>query len=350
MIRGMGNFVWFTGVVEDINDPLKLGRVRVRCHYFHSGDRNILPVKDLPWATPLQPVTSAAKSGIGTSPTGLVQGSHVCGFFQDGDDAQLPIILGSIAQIPQEGAKETGFHDPDLDFPRESSINYSSVVKEQDTSRLARNENIEETAVEFKKKIRQTEIPIANREDKWEEPETPYNAEYPHNHVHQSRSGHVIEIDDTEGSERLHTYHRSGTFEEIHPDGSKVTKVIGDKYEIVTRGENVWVKGDMNLIVGATAPGTYPTSNISILVRGNADIQVDGDSYTTVGGNMKSEVEGSMEANVKGQYGLGYEGDWGTYATGDIVIATPNSISLFAGKDITLQSGKDGGKIDLNPT
>ena len=29
---GMDGFVWFTGVVEDRNDPSKLGRVKVRCH------------------------------------------------------------------------------------------------------------------------------------------------------------------------------------------------------------------------------------------------------------------------------------------------------------------------------
>ena len=28
---GMDGFIWFTGVVEDRNDPSKLGRVRVRC-------------------------------------------------------------------------------------------------------------------------------------------------------------------------------------------------------------------------------------------------------------------------------------------------------------------------------
>ena len=28
---GMDGFIWFTGVVEDRNDPSQLGRVRVRC-------------------------------------------------------------------------------------------------------------------------------------------------------------------------------------------------------------------------------------------------------------------------------------------------------------------------------
>ena len=28
---GLDVFVWFTGVVEDLNDPAQLGRVKVRC-------------------------------------------------------------------------------------------------------------------------------------------------------------------------------------------------------------------------------------------------------------------------------------------------------------------------------
>ena len=42
----------------------------------------------------------------------------------------------------------------------------------------------------------------------------------------------VQEFDDTPGAERIHTYHRAGTFEEIHPDGSKVIKVVRDEYEL----------------------------------------------------------------------------------------------------------------------
>ena len=28
---GFGDFVWFTGVVEERNDPMRLGRVKVEC-------------------------------------------------------------------------------------------------------------------------------------------------------------------------------------------------------------------------------------------------------------------------------------------------------------------------------
>ena len=93
-------FVWFIGVVEDRNDPSQLGRFRVRCFGFHTDDKGQIPTEELPWAVPLQNVTSAAINGIGRSPTGLVEGSWVVGFFLDGERAQEPVVMGSIATAP----------------------------------------------------------------------------------------------------------------------------------------------------------------------------------------------------------------------------------------------------------
>ena len=72
--------------------------------------------------------------------------------------------------------------------------------------------------------------------------ETPYtSATYPFNHVFESESGHIFEIDDTPDGERLLREHKSGTFEEVHPDGSKVVKVIGDDYEIVAGNKKIYI-------------------------------------------------------------------------------------------------------------
>ena len=64
---GLGGFVWFFGVVEDIMDPLKVGRVRVRCYDWHPSDKSSLPTDQIPWAQVLMPANNAAVSGIGTS-------------------------------------------------------------------------------------------------------------------------------------------------------------------------------------------------------------------------------------------------------------------------------------------
>lgn len=94
---GMDGFFWFFGKVVDRQDPLALGRVRVRVFGTHPDDETLLPDDMLPWAIPIQPITSAALFGVGQSPTGMLQGTHVFGFFADGKDAQMPFVLGTVA-------------------------------------------------------------------------------------------------------------------------------------------------------------------------------------------------------------------------------------------------------------
>jgi len=104
MIQNIFNkdgFVWWVGVVEDRYDPEKLGRCKVRIFGYHTENKTLLPTYDLPWCIPIQPITSAAISGIGISPLGPVEGTWVVGFFLDGADGQQPAMFGTIAsKIP----------------------------------------------------------------------------------------------------------------------------------------------------------------------------------------------------------------------------------------------------------
>ena len=145
---GRNGFSWFVGVVEDRNDPKYLGRVKVRCLGLHTDDNIKLPTADLPWAHPMNPITSATVSGVGQTPLGVVEGTWVVGFFQDGEESQQPIIMGTLPGVPSylpsdtlkendDGTKEQtkGFLDPNGNYPR---------YKETDVNRLAVN-LVEET-------------------------------------------------------------------------------------------------------------------------------------------------------------------------------------------------------------
>lgn len=95
----------YSGCVEDRNDPLRLGRCRVRILGIHASDKTVLKTEDLPWASPLMPINSAGVTGVGTAPVGPVPGSWVsCVFFDD--DMQQPIMIGSIPGIPQQVTEE----------------------------------------------------------------------------------------------------------------------------------------------------------------------------------------------------------------------------------------------------
>lgn len=127
-------FNWFIGVVEDRMDPEKMGRCRVRIYGYHTESKTLLPTKDLPWATPIQPITSAAISGIGSSPLGPVDGTWVIGFFLDGEDMQQPAIFGTIATKAAKKAFSEQEEKPEITNPNDGTLKDSSgnpVLDEQ---------------------------------------------------------------------------------------------------------------------------------------------------------------------------------------------------------------------------
>ena len=113
---------FWLGIVESIGDVNSAGRYKVRIFGYHTPDKSLLPTKDLPYAVPINPVTSAAMNGIMETPN-LVQGSTVFGCFLDGQTGQTPVILGSIAGEPaeQDFQDGQGFSDPAKVYPRAAS-------------------------------------------------------------------------------------------------------------------------------------------------------------------------------------------------------------------------------------
>ena len=97
---GADGFVWFTGVVEDRDDPEKLGRVRVRCLGWNSESLQDIPKSDLPWAHVMHSINNPSMQGLGNTPSFLVEGSWVVGFFLDAVEKQQPLIIGSLPGKP----------------------------------------------------------------------------------------------------------------------------------------------------------------------------------------------------------------------------------------------------------
>lgn len=281
----MGAFVWWTGVVENRNDPEKLGRLQIRFLGYHTDDKTLIPTEDLQWSYPSQSITNAAMNGIGRSPTGMVEGTSCWGFFRDGHNAQDPVVVGTWGGIPSTSSKpNVGFNDPSGTYPK------SDFLNEPDTHRLARAEKTDQTILNDKKSGLDKSVSKAFG-GTWNEPESPYDAKYPYNHVTETESGHVFEVDDTPGAERIHQYHRSGSFDEYHPDGSAVHKVVKDRYTIVAGDDYVHISGECNVTI---------SGNANIHVEGNANTQVDGNHTEEVGGNYDLKVGGSYNVESGG--------------------------------------------------
>lgn len=288
----IGNFLWFSGVIEDVNDPEEMGRYRVRCFGYHSGNKGDLPTEDLPWSNVMMPVTSASTSGIGFSATGLVQGSWVIGFFRDGLNAQDPVIMGSMPsmyKLPDDSPQppfnyDVGFTDPDQVYPLTESIG------KPDTPQAARRD-YKDSAVYISKEKTQSDVSkveTANGGVQWSLKTVSDNVAplYPKNQVRETESGHVIEFDDTTDKERISTFHKSGTYSEITSEGDKTIVIQGDSYEVVIKNKNVYIKGDLNLNVDG---------DMKTKVVGNYDLEVTGNVNETIGGNQTITVGGSQD-------------------------------------------------------
>ena len=290
--QGQDGFVWFTGVVEDRNDPTKLGRVRVRCVGYHTDNKVKIPTEDLPWAWVMQNVHTPAMSGWGDTPGFMVEGTWVVGFFRDAETLQEPIVIGTLPGVPnQAGNPNFGFHDP---RPRDDDENISKYpptplsssdhsINESDVNRLARNESGFSHKMLTTKATDQANyinIPVAGGVP-FAEPASAYQAEYPLNHVMESESGHIKEYDDTEKNERIHEYHRAGTFYEIDGGGNRTVKIVGDGYHVVAGSDHLFVGGNCNITV---------ESNCNMYVKKDWNIQVDGDMNLLVQGNKTEQV------------------------------------------------------------
>ena len=336
---GFGEYHHFVGVVEDRNDPQKLGRVRVRILGLHISNKEELASEDLPWAMVALSPIDAGISGLGHSPSFLPEGTHVIGFFRDGNEAQSPCITGVLPGYAIEQSKNTqGFYDPNGIYPK--------YTQEPDTNRLAVNaqsdgvETNPHNSLTLRRATRITgtvtadfdlttaadgSIIEASDADTWDQPAIPYGAVYPYNKVYESESGHITEIDDTKDAERLYTAHRTGTSEEISPDGTQTNIIKGDHYSIVSGKRQAVISGATDLTIGgrhkiyinrdgalnnhydihvganANINVMVETGNINLVTKqGKVNVNAGGDYNVNVGGNYTLAVAGNKTETVEG--------------------------------------------------
>ena len=378
---GKDGFQWFVGVVEDRNDPKTLGRVRVRCLGYHTEDLIKLPTSDLPWAHPMNPITSATVSGLGQTPLGVVEGTWVVGFFTDGPTAQQPVIMGTLPGVPSNLPTQVkadgkgvfngkGFQD----------YLYGAYPKytETDVNRLAVNEKIESEGFSEESNPHSTltqrratrDLAVgtamidgvvagvapfpgdldADIKGQWNQPEIPYAAEYPHNHVYESESGHLREIDDTRNNERIHERHTSGTGYEIDSKGNKVTKVVNDNYDIVSNDDYCHIIGnsrhtiDKGLRVRVNSKGEAGNNyNIEVGQGSNVNVEVNGGNInlTTINtGNDAGDININASRNLNVQVG----NDMNVSVIGNSI----ENVGKKKDEFVVLNNTKTGKRIDLN--
>ena len=134
---------------------------------------------------------------------------------------------------------------------------------------------------------------------KWKEKETDYKTVYPYNKTEQTESGHIFEVDDTPGAERIHQQHRSGTFQEIHPDGSKVEKVMADNFHITQQNEYKLNLGNYEVTIKKNK-GERVEGDIFVHINGERSLKIDSDSHVEILGNDTYTTKGNREQTTVG--------------------------------------------------
>jgi hypothetical protein len=323
---------FWRGVVEDNNDPLKAGRVRVRILGLHTpstvkDDFDGIPVSELPWAEPCLPISEGSISGFGS--WGIpVQGSHVMCFFESNNlsairyFASMPGITEDTSEIRAERSnpdRSQGFKDPDNVYPTLTRLG------EADVHRLARGIS-EGTLVETRNDNRDIGVPQACG-GSWDEPESAYDAEYPDNWVTVTHGGITIELDSTPGSTRLNVYHPSNSFIEIDNDGVMVVKNNDSRYEVVLSDNNIHIKRDRSL----TTDGNYKRltqGDECVEVDGNRTEKIAGDETRNIGGDVDETIGGNETRNIGGNV--------------DETIDKNETRNIGGDVDITIEGGLNG--------
>ena len=358
---GKDGFQWFVGVVEDRMDPKHLGRVKVRCLGYHTEDLIKLPTSDLPWAHPMNPITSATVSGIGQTPLGVVEGTWVIGFFSDGSNAQQPIIMGTLPGVPST----LPVKDSTKGFQDTSNAAYPKYT-ETDVNRLAvGDEENPHNTLTLRKADRNLAVGVAQIDGifdgvapidpdldvtSWDEPEIPYAAVYPSNHVYESEGGHIREMDDTPGFERIHERHASGTGYEIHANGTRVSRIKGDNYELTTGNGFLHLQGisrqtvDKGLRIRVNSEGSSGNNyNLEVGQGSNVNVEVNGGNInlTTLGSGQDA---GDININASRNLNVQVGNDMNVNVIGKAI----ENVAKTKDEFVVGNNRKTGKKIDLN--
>ena len=202
---------------------------------------------------------------------------------------------------PEPGTNPLGFFDPSGNYPK---------YAETDMNRLAVNDTENPHLSYMQRRAdRDLAVGVANVDATtvvddtidaddgkfWDEPPIPYAAQYPHNHVYETEGGHLREMDDTPDAKRIHERHASGSGYEIHNDGSKVTRVTNDNYNIITNDEYCHIQGTARHTVDK---GLRVRVNSSSQAGNNYNIEVGQGSNVNVevnGGNINLTTLGTGE-------------------------------------------------------
>ena len=137
---GRDGFRWWIGQIAPIDAWQEQNgngwgnRAKVRILGYHPLDEPSLKNEDLPWAQIMLPTTAGSGAANFAQPPKVRPGDVVIGFFMDGDNAQIPVIMGMLGRTSEYST--AGYSNPFLPFTGYTTniVNDGSRVKNDQTN------------------------------------------------------------------------------------------------------------------------------------------------------------------------------------------------------------------------
>lgn len=163
-------------------------------------------------------------------------------------------------------------------------------------------------------------------------------SQYPLNQVQETESGHVIEIDDTPGGERVLIRHRTGAGMELRADGSVLISSQKQKVEVTAGDHTVIVEGEGDLIYKGNV-NLRVSGDFNVDVGGNYNINVGGDKVEEIKGRHRKTVDRDQNYTIRGSRGEQVVGMATTTVLDDANFVIKGNAKHFVEGDIELTSG-----------
>lgn len=156
----------------------------------------------------------------------------------------------------------------------------------------------------------------------WDEPASGYAAQYPYNRVIETPGGQVIELDSTQGAERIMIWHPSGSYIQMTPS-TTTTKSTKDKFDINEAGYHMYIGG-----------------NNIITIEGNSHVLVKGNKVEEIRGNYTQIVHGSISMGAANQININGGVETQIRSARLDLESNVENLNLKVGKKIVLTSGE----------
>jgi len=185
------------------------------------------------------------------------------------------LISAAKSFMETSGQSQDGFDDPDAVFPKREYINAPTT---NSAARGTKKNKLYTGGGDVALDLELDPLP---------------NSQYPLNQVRETVSGHVTEIDDTPGSERMLFKHRTGAGIEMRPDGTVIISSTNNTIQITGGDQKVIVEGDGEIVYNG---------NLKLNVSGDFDLEVGGDMNIRVAGDVKEDVLGGYKQRIVKNY------------------------------------------------